>query len=228
MKNYPVGFRSSPMDEELINFYQKNRILGNSWLLDDSISEINIYSYEPAFLPGKFLNLNSPWNQSCCLIWVIEDRIEWSCVVLLLSYESTKKRPRRTTRSGFWKVTIGKSRIREHWICSFREKVHRFGWHSSSCSSCNLSLPPSLITVLHRTRRTLYRPILLPLSVVTPHFLASPSDLPSHPFDHLILFQVLETPKSFSLLCSWLKFVFFPVLVSPLCSMLQFKVFTCL
>ncbi|XP_013615277.1 PREDICTED: NAC domain-containing protein 69-like isoform X2 [Brassica oleracea var. oleracea] len=53
MKNYPVGFRSSPMDEELINFYQKNRILGNSWLLDDSISEINIYSYEPAFLPEE-------------------------------------------------------------------------------------------------------------------------------------------------------------------------------
>ncbi|KAL0706523.1 hypothetical protein Bca4012_072949 [Brassica carinata] len=44
---------SSPMDEELINFYQKNKILGNSWLLDDSISKINIYSYEPAFLPGN-------------------------------------------------------------------------------------------------------------------------------------------------------------------------------
>ncbi|WZZ60596.1 hypothetical protein YC2023_060703 [Brassica napus] len=41
------------MDEELINFYQKNKILGNSWLLDDSISEINIYSYEPAFLPEE-------------------------------------------------------------------------------------------------------------------------------------------------------------------------------
>ncbi|CAN7083826.1 unnamed protein product [Brassica oleracea var. botrytis] len=53
MKNYPVWFRSSPMDEELINFYLKNKIMGNSWLLDDSISEINIYNYEPAFLPDR-------------------------------------------------------------------------------------------------------------------------------------------------------------------------------
>ncbi|KAL0815885.1 hypothetical protein Bca101_072329 [Brassica carinata] len=64
MKNYPVGFRSSPMDEELINFYQKNRILGNSWLLDDSISEINIYSYEPAFLPERE---RGSWNHDECI-----------------------------------------------------------------------------------------------------------------------------------------------------------------
>lgn len=69
----------------------------------------------------------------------------------------------------------------EYWICPFREKAHRFRWDSSSCSSCNLSLLPPLITVLHRSRRTFFCRIFLPFASVNPHFLASPSNLPSPP-----------------------------------------------
>ncbi|CAH8366095.1 unnamed protein product [Eruca vesicaria subsp. sativa] len=91
MNNNWVGFRFSPTDEELINFYLKNKILGNSWLVDDWISEIYIYSYEPEYLPA-LSNMES--ND---LVWYFFSRNE---------YTSTKPRVRkRTTVSGLWKAT---------------------------------------------------------------------------------------------------------------------------
>lgn len=55
-----MGFSFRPTDEELINYYLKNKIMGKAWVVDDAISEINIYFYEPKFLPCKFLNFSSP------------------------------------------------------------------------------------------------------------------------------------------------------------------------
>ncbi|KAF3547901.1 hypothetical protein DY000_02009993 [Brassica cretica] len=48
-------------------------------------------------------------------------------------------------------------------------------------SSLHLHLSSVVFAGPHMSRRTLYRRILLPLAAVTPHFLASPSDLPSPP-----------------------------------------------
>ncbi|KAL1215935.1 NAC domain-containing protein 69 [Cardamine amara subsp. amara] len=44
------GFRFYPTDQELINYYLKNKILGNTYLVDDIINEINILNYHPASL----------------------------------------------------------------------------------------------------------------------------------------------------------------------------------
>ena len=49
-----MGFRFCPTDEELINYFLKNKILGKPWLVDDKIREVSICSYEPASLPGEF------------------------------------------------------------------------------------------------------------------------------------------------------------------------------
>jgi len=49
-----VGYRFYPTGEELINHYLKNKILGKTWLVDEAISEINICSYDPIYLPCKF------------------------------------------------------------------------------------------------------------------------------------------------------------------------------
>lgn len=49
-----MGFRFSPTDEELINYFLKNKIQGKPWLVDDTIREVSICSYEPASLPGEF------------------------------------------------------------------------------------------------------------------------------------------------------------------------------
>lgn len=49
-----VGFRFCLMDEELINYFFKNKILGKLWLVDDKIREVSICSYELVFLFGEF------------------------------------------------------------------------------------------------------------------------------------------------------------------------------
>ncbi|KAJ0252646.1 NAC domain-containing protein [Hirschfeldia incana] len=91
MMNNRVGYRFSPTEEELINYYLKNKILGNNWLVDDAISEINIYSCDPKSLPSLSK------IESNDLVWYFFCRNE---------YISTKQRVRkRTTVSGFWKAT---------------------------------------------------------------------------------------------------------------------------
>ncbi|KAG7557979.1 NAC domain superfamily [Arabidopsis suecica] len=42
------GFGFRPTDEELISYYLKNKILGNTWLVDDTINEINILNHHPS------------------------------------------------------------------------------------------------------------------------------------------------------------------------------------
>uniref|UniRef100_A0A1J3GPB3 NAC domain-containing protein 69 n=1 Tax=Noccaea caerulescens TaxID=107243 RepID=A0A1J3GPB3_NOCCA len=90
-----VGYRFHPTGEELINHYLKNKILGKHWLVDDAISEINICSYEPMFLPSlSKLESKDP-------VWYFFSRRE---------YTSAKKTAaKRITSSGFWKAT-GKDR----------------------------------------------------------------------------------------------------------------------
>lgn len=59
-----AGVRFSPTKQELINHYLKNKILGKTWLVDDSISEIDICNYDPMFLPCKFSHLQDPLSSS--------------------------------------------------------------------------------------------------------------------------------------------------------------------
>ncbi|KFK30696.1 hypothetical protein AALP_AA6G015600 [Arabis alpina] len=94
-----VGYRFHPTGEELINHYLKNKILGKSWLVDDAISEINICNYEPIFLPSlSKLESKDP---------------EWY-FFSLREYASAKKTAaKRTTRTGYWKVTGADRKIKD-------------------------------------------------------------------------------------------------------------------
>ncbi|KAJ0252648.1 NAC domain-containing protein [Hirschfeldia incana] len=93
MVNNRVGYRFSPTNEELINFYLKNKILGAP--VDDSIREINIYSFDPNHLPS-LSNLKS--ND---LVWYFFSRRD---------RKYTGQRRQRATPSGYWKAT-GKDRL---------------------------------------------------------------------------------------------------------------------
>lgn len=120
-----VGYRFYPTGEELINYYLKNKIHGRAWLVDEAISEINICSYEPMFLPCKFpLNFNQNhhlffilYNQS---FLILEFGFLFFCVALSKiksddpvwyffspkEYTTAKKKvTKRTTSGGYWKAT---------------------------------------------------------------------------------------------------------------------------
>ncbi|KAG7557976.1 NAC domain [Arabidopsis suecica] len=86
-----VGYRFYPTGEELINHYLKNKILGKTWLVDEAISEINICSYDPVYLPSlsKLKSDDPVWYFFCPK-----------------EYTSAKKKvTKRTTSSGYWKAT---------------------------------------------------------------------------------------------------------------------------
>ncbi|EFH49145.1 hypothetical protein ARALYDRAFT_327634 [Arabidopsis lyrata subsp. lyrata] len=86
-----VGYRFYPTGEELINHYLKNKILGKTWLVDEAISEINICSYDPIYLPSlsKIKSDDPVWYFFCPK-----------------EYTSAKKKvTKRTTSSGYWKAT---------------------------------------------------------------------------------------------------------------------------
>ncbi|KFK30695.1 hypothetical protein AALP_AA6G015500 [Arabis alpina] len=91
MEKNLVGFRFYPTEEELINHYLKNKNQGQFWLVDDAINEINIRSYEPMFLPSLSK------IQSNDLVWYFFSLIEHT--------SGNKKGTKRSTVSGFWKVT---------------------------------------------------------------------------------------------------------------------------
>ncbi|CDY59815.1 BnaA09g51630D [Brassica napus] len=99
METSNVGFRFCPTDEELINYFLKNKILGKPWLVDDKIREVSICSYEPASLPALSM------IKSKDLVWYFLSPKE---------YKSPKKSlTKRTTPSGFWKSTGKDRKIKE-------------------------------------------------------------------------------------------------------------------
>ncbi|XP_023521960.1 protein NTM1-like 9, partial [Cucurbita pepo subsp. pepo] len=90
----PVGFRFHPTDEELINHYLKNKMLGRESLVD-YIRQVDICKHEPWDLP--FLS-NDHTSEQEWFFFAAQD----------LKY-SNSRRSNRATKTGYWKST-GKDR----------------------------------------------------------------------------------------------------------------------
>ncbi|KAK7404328.1 hypothetical protein VNO78_05130 [Psophocarpus tetragonolobus] len=82
------GFRFHPTEEELLDFYLKNMIIGKK-LRYDVIGFLNIYHHDPWDLPG---------------LAKVGER-EWYFFVPRDKKHGSGGRPNRTTEKGFWKAT---------------------------------------------------------------------------------------------------------------------------
>ncbi|XP_055807708.1 NAC domain-containing protein 6 [Solanum dulcamara] len=88
------GFRFHPTEEELLEFYLKNKVLGKK-LRCDVIGLLNIYRHDPWDLPG---------------LATIGER-EWYFFVPRDRKHGSGGRPNRTTLKGFWKATGSDKKI---------------------------------------------------------------------------------------------------------------------
>ncbi|KAK9124109.1 hypothetical protein Sjap_013711 [Stephania japonica] len=88
------GFRFHPTDEELISYYLKRKICRKPFKFD-TISEIDIYKYEPWVLPGLSLLMSRD--------------LEWYFFSALDRKYGNGSRTNRATSEGYWKTT-GKDR----------------------------------------------------------------------------------------------------------------------
>ncbi|WJX92383.1 hypothetical protein P8452_74031 [Trifolium repens] len=87
----PVGFRFRPTDEELVNHYLKNKLLGNDYIVNNVIAEVDFCKFEP-------------WELKDVSMIKSDDR-EW---FFLCPYDykyPNSKRFNRKTKCGFWKPT---------------------------------------------------------------------------------------------------------------------------
>ncbi|XP_016900940.2 uncharacterized protein LOC103492204 [Cucumis melo] len=91
---WPVGFRFHPTDEELINHYLKNKIVGQESLVQ-FIPQVDICKYEPWELPGLS---NDQTGEQRWFFFSAQD----------FKY-SNGRRSKRATGTGYWKST-GKDR----------------------------------------------------------------------------------------------------------------------
>ncbi|CAN4125192.1 unnamed protein product [Withania somnifera] len=88
------GFRFHPTEEELLEFYLKNKVLGRK-LRRDVIGLLNIYRHDPWDLPG---------------LAIIGER-EWYFFVPRDRKHGSGGRPNRITQNGFWKATGSDKKI---------------------------------------------------------------------------------------------------------------------
>ncbi|GAU33580.1 hypothetical protein TSUD_359580 [Trifolium subterraneum] len=88
----PVGFRFRPTDEELVNHYLKNKLLGND---SSVIAEVDFCKFEPWELPAiSMIKSHDP---------------EWFFLCPRDYKYAKSKKINRATKCGFWKPT-GKDR----------------------------------------------------------------------------------------------------------------------
>ncbi|XP_021824352.1 NAC domain-containing protein 5-like isoform X1 [Prunus avium] len=85
----PVGFRFRPTDEELVDYYLKNKVQGMDFHAEGIIDEIDILKFEPWDLVAK--SLMKPDDESGFFFSQPE--------------YTPKKKTKRTTEVGFWKIT---------------------------------------------------------------------------------------------------------------------------
>ncbi|KAG2320334.1 hypothetical protein Bca52824_013547 [Brassica carinata] len=89
---YPVGFRFSPTDHEILGYYLRLKNLGgDTSLVDEVISTVDIYSFEPLELP------HHSRMESTDQVWYFFGRKE-------NKYNKGEKQRRQTT-FGYWKKT---------------------------------------------------------------------------------------------------------------------------
>ncbi|MED6110028.1 hypothetical protein PIB30_039111 [Stylosanthes scabra] len=93
--NFPVGYRFLPKEEELLTYYLKNKIEGNDSLINNTISQIHLYSFDPWDLPEHSK--------------VKSDDSEWFFFTELNYTTEKNNRCVRKTNGGYWKIT-GKER----------------------------------------------------------------------------------------------------------------------
>lgn len=91
---WPKGYGFHPTDEELVNFFLKQKMLGNDHLVTQ-IAEVNVCDHEPWNLPE--LSVVKP------------DHPKWYFFCPRNYKYSNSQRANRTTNAGYWKVT-GKDR----------------------------------------------------------------------------------------------------------------------
>ncbi|KAI5346003.1 hypothetical protein L3X38_013882 [Prunus dulcis] len=92
----PVGFRFRPTDEELVDYYLKNKVQGMDFHAEGIIDEIDILKFEPWDLVAK--SLMKPDDENGFFFSQPE--------------YTQKKHTKRSTEVGFWKITGREHEIR--------------------------------------------------------------------------------------------------------------------
>ncbi|XP_045789452.1 NAC domain-containing protein 69-like [Trifolium pratense] len=87
----PVGFRFRPTDEELVNHYLKNKLLGNDYIVNNVLAEVDVCKFEPCELPAV------------SVIKSVDP--EWFFLSPCDYKYAKSKRFNRATKFGFWKAT---------------------------------------------------------------------------------------------------------------------------
>jgi len=73
----PVGFRFRPTDEELVNYYLKNKLHGNDSIVNNVIAEVDVCKFEPWDLPGKKTSLFSHKNATFLMFFIFFQLVLW-------------------------------------------------------------------------------------------------------------------------------------------------------
>ncbi|CAK8560555.1 unnamed protein product [Lathyrus sativus] len=94
----PVGFRFRPTDQELVNHYLTNKLLGNVSVVNNVIAEVDVCKFEPWELPGFSV--------------IKSDDPEWFFLSPRDYKYANSKRFNRATKYGFWKATGNDRKIK--------------------------------------------------------------------------------------------------------------------
>ncbi|XP_013444518.2 NAC domain-containing protein 62 [Medicago truncatula] len=87
----PVGFRFHPTDQELVNYYLRNKLLGNEEFVNNVIAEVDVFKFKPWDLPAHSV--------------IRSDDSEWFFLCPRNYKYQRCNKFKRGTEFGFWKAT---------------------------------------------------------------------------------------------------------------------------